>query len=161
MRTLIMGLGNPILSDDGVGIRVARELGRRIRDPHVTLREADVYGFGLLELMFGFDRVIVIDSVQTRGGNPGEFFRLTDEDLRFSAFLGSPHDTNFASALEMGRRLKLRVPREVVIYAVEAQNLTTFHEGCTPEVERSIPAVVEEILREEFHLGLKDPKASA
>jgi hydrogenase maturation protease len=160
MKTLIMGMGNPILRDDGVGIRIAEELRGRLRDPRICVKEADIYGFGLLELMFGFDRVIVIDAIRTKGGKPGDFYRLTDEDLKFCAYLSSPHDINFATALEMGRRLDLRVPREIVIYAVEGEDLTTFGEDLTPAVERAVPVVVEAILRDEFGRSGRGPGES-
>ena len=81
LKTLILGLGNPIHCDDGVGNRVAEILANKINGPEITVVETSVSGLDLLPLMTGYDRVIIIDAIQTQGGEVGKVYRLKVEDL--------------------------------------------------------------------------------
>lgn len=67
MKTLIAGLGNPILGDDGVGWVVARQLAESLgsSNPSVKVESFALAGISLMEQMVGFDRVILIDSLNT------------------------------------------------------------------------------------------------
>ena len=143
MKTLILGLGNPILSDDSVGFHVAQALMGRFDEGKVTVMESDVAGLSLLDLLLGYDRVVIVDSIQTRGGKAGHIYRLRPEDFAITRHAVSPHDVNLLTALELGNRLGLDMPGEIVIFAIEVQDVTNFSESCTPEVERAIPKVVE------------------
>ena len=103
-RTLVLGLGNSILTDDAVGLLVAREVRRRIGSA-IEIAEASVAGFDLLEAFSGYDRVIVIDSIQTPGGSPGAIYRLYPEDLPATERLTGAHEIDLATAIALGRRL--------------------------------------------------------
>ena len=89
MRTLVVGLGNPILTDEGVGICVVEELANHAKLPDVDLAEACVGGLRLLDTLAGYERVILVDAIQTRGGTPGEIYRLHPNDLKVSLHAGS------------------------------------------------------------------------
>jgi hydrogenase maturation protease len=147
--TLVLGLGNPILRDDGVGIKVAREIGRRLISSSIDVREASVAGLGLLELIQGYTKVVLIDSIQIKGGVPGEIFLLDLNDLKHTIRLSSPHDVNFATAMELGKRLGLNLPQDIRIYAVQVEDISTFGENCSPSVERAISGIAEKIIRGE------------
>lgn len=71
MKTLVLGMGNPILCDDGVGIRVARVLLEKPQLPDVTIEEFSLAGMDLLELLSGYDRAIIIDAIEADGAKPG------------------------------------------------------------------------------------------
>jgi hydrogenase maturation protease len=149
-RTILVGLGNPILTDDAVGV-VARNVYERLGpSADVQLEEASVGGLGLLDLIVGFEKVVVVDSIKTRDGKPGAIYRFTPEDLRGGPRLFSPHDMDFPSAIEMGRRLGLVVAKEIVIYAIEVADPFLVGEKLTPEIEAAVPAAVETILKEQF-----------
>ena len=148
-----MGLGNPILCDDGVGNRVADILQRKIEDPEVTVTETNAVGLGLLDVLVGYQRAIIIDAVPSREGKVGQVYRLTAEDFRLSQHLCSPHDVDFASALELGKRLGLSLPEEIIIFAVEVADITTFSESLTPEVEAVVPQVIQMVLDQLANAG--------
>jgi hydrogenase maturation protease len=149
-RTLLLGLGNPILSDDGVGIRVALAIEAELgRDTAVDVVDASVGGLGLLDLVTGYDRLIVIDSIKQRGGKPGEVYRLELSDLDRTIHSSNAHDTNFATALEFGRQCGLPIPEEIVIYAIQIHENTEFGEDLTPSVEKAIPRIVRTIMNEQ------------
>ena len=142
MKTLVLGLGNPILSDDSVGFRVIQGLKDKFNRPNLTLMESSTSGLGLLDLIAGYDRVIIIDAIKTEGGQAGKIYRLNTENLSGTCHLTSSHDINLATALELGKKLGIALPQEITIFAVEVVDVTTFSEKCTPEVEKAIPLAV-------------------
>ncbi len=141
-------MGNPLLSDDGVGLSVAAELKSRLDQSDVTIMETSVAGLSLLDLLVGYDRAIIIDAIQTVDGKAGQIYRLDPEAFDTTRRTISPHDVNFTTALEFGKKLGLPLPQEIVILAIEASDVSTFNEECTPEVKQAVPACVEMVLRE-------------
>ena len=148
MKTLVLGLGNLILSDDGAGIRVAQEVGKQLNDPQITVSETSAAGLSLLDSIVGYDKVIIIDAIQTKKGQAGQIYRMKSEDFSFAKHFSSPHQTNLVTALELGKMLGLVMPQEITIFAVEAKDIASFSEKCTPEVERAIPKAVKMVLEE-------------
>lgn len=148
MKTLILGLGNPILSDDGIGLRVARALQSKCNQPEVTVMETGMAGLGLLDLLVGYDRAIIIDGVQTAGGKAGQIYRLKPDAFNATRHTGTPHDVNFTTALELGNRLGLALPQQITIFAIEVGDIITFSERCTPKVEQMIPLAVDMVIQE-------------
>ncbi|MFC1937543.1 hydrogenase maturation protease [Chloroflexota bacterium] len=148
MRTLILGMGNPILSDDGVGIQVARMLKSRLNREDVTVMETSMAGLNLPELLEDFDRAILIDAIQTGSGEIGRIYRFGAEALDATRRASSSHGLNFSTALELGSRLGLTLPKDIAIFAIEVADVDTFGERCTSRVEEVIPAVADMIFRE-------------
>ncbi len=145
MKTLIIGIGNPILTDDGVGIRIASEIRKRCL-PDVDVMEASLSGIRLLDYIVGYDRLIMIDSIKTEAGVPGTLSRLNLEDIGGSGAPSHTHGVNLRTAIELGRGLGYEIPERVEIYAVEVEDNLTFHEGCGPEMEARIPDLTERIV---------------
>ena len=148
MKTLIIGLGNPLRGDDGVGNRVAQLLEKEIDNPEVTVTETNADGLGLLDLVSGYERVIIVDAIQTREGEVGQVYRLSLTDLGTPHYFSGTHSVDLATALELGAKLGLALPREVIIFAIEVADVSSFSEKCTPEVEKAIPEVIGLVLGE-------------
>lgn len=152
MKTLLLGMGNPILSDDAVGVRLARDLGGRLAGtPGLTvIDECSVGGLNIIEVLAGYDRVVVLDSIRTTGGSPGDWYRFTAARLRETLHLNNVHDANFATALELGRRMGTPLPPddEIHIFAVEVKDAETFSETMTPALEEAYPAYSDGIFTE-------------
>ncbi|MFB0559214.1 MAG: hydrogenase maturation protease [Dehalococcoidales bacterium] len=148
MKTLVLGLGNPILSDDSVGFRVIQGLRARFSRPGLTLMESSASGLGLLDLIIGYDRVIFIDAIQTEDGQAGKIYRLNTENLGGTCHLASSHGINLATAVELGEKLGMALPQQIIIFAIEVVDVTTFSERCTPEVEKAVPLAVSMIAEE-------------
>ncbi|OGO25376.1 MAG: hypothetical protein A2144_09465 [Chloroflexi bacterium RBG_16_50_9] len=147
-KTLILGLGNPILSDDGAGCRVAMVLKDALQGPEIDVMEAGMAGLDFLDLLAGYDRVIVIDAIQTVNGRPGRIYRLTPEALADTRHAGTPHDVNLATALELGKQLGLPLPEQFTIFAIEVEDITSFSEECTPEVMKAVAVCADMIIKE-------------
>jgi hydrogenase maturation protease len=152
MKTLILGLGNPILTDDGVGVLVAEQVRARLpEDTPIDITEVSVGGLTLMEAMIGYDRVILIDAFLSLGGKPGLVRKMSLEDLKsFSPtqHSASPHDANLITALETGQRMGLSLPEQITIYAIEVENVSDFSAQPTPSVAAAIPKVTEAVLAE-------------
>jgi hydrogenase maturation protease len=150
MKVLVLGLGNPVLTDDGVGIYVARAVAQRCSRSDITFAEASVGGLRLLEIIAGYERVVIVDAIQTANGQPGDLYRLNPSDLHVSLHVGSTHDLSLVSALALGRGLDIPLPQDeaVTIIAVEVEDITTFGETCTPRVQAVIPQVAQMVHRE-------------
>lgn len=155
-KTLIIGLGNPILTDDGVGVKVAQDLEKRVdltKYPGLTITEASAGGLRLMEVMLGYDRVILIDAYYLDPGSttPGKIHHLSLDDLRSvspTQHSTSAHDTSLVTALDAAEEMGYSIPHEFSIYAVEVENILEFSETPTPAVADAIPIVVDLILAE-------------
>lgn len=148
LKTLILGLGNPILSDDGAGPAVARELAGRLDPQEATVIEASLGGLNLLDLLVGYERVIIIDAIKTEGGRAGQIHRLDPSALMTTRYTASVHDVNLVTALELGKKIGLAMPSKIDIFAIEVADTERFSEECTPAVAAAIPTCVDMILLE-------------
>jgi hydrogenase maturation protease len=146
MKTLVLGLGNPILTDDAVGIRVAQGLEQEF--PAEDVIGTSEAGVALLDYVVGYDRLVIIDSIMTKSGKPGAVYKLGLEDLKPAMSLSSSHGVDIATAFALGEKLGFSMPKNVAIYAVEISDNTTFGEKCTQEVEERIPSIIRQIVEE-------------
>ena len=148
MRTIVVGLGNPILSDDSVGIKaaaLARELlaGR----PGVEVVEAYAGGLRLMEALAGYDRAVIVDAVKTGDAPPGTLLLFRAGEGAGTRNLLCAHDSDLETSLRVGRELGLRLPGEIDIIGIEAADVETFSEELSPGVRAALPAAVAEIVR--------------
>ncbi|HZL64937.1 MAG TPA: hydrogenase maturation protease [Thermoleophilia bacterium] len=150
--TLVLGMGNPILSDDGVGLLVADRLREGPLPDSVEVVQSEVGGLRLLELVRGFTRVIIIDALRSpaeSGRHPGEVYRYEAKDFKGGHRYGSAHSIGLDTALEIGHKLGYDMPEEVTVFAIEAEDVETFGEELSPLVaaaaERVFALVREEV----------------
>ncbi len=148
-KTLIIGLGNPILGDDGVGWVVADALKEKgVKEEIIRL---SLGGLSLMERISGYERVILIDAMQT-GQHPigtVSVFPITDLPNPFSGHSASAHDTSLLTALDTGHRLDIPLPtnKNITIVAIEAENIYSFSEELSEKVEEAVDVAVGEVLR--------------
>ena len=149
--TLVLGMGNPILSDDGVGLLVADRLREGPLPDSVEVVQSEVGGLRLLELVRGFTRVIIIDALRSpaeSGRHPGEVYRYEAKDFKGGHRYGSAHSIGLDTALEIGHKLGYDMPEEVTVFAIEAEDVETFSEELSPLVAAAAERVFE-LVREE------------
>lgn len=148
-RTLIIGLGNPILGDDGVGWRVVQEVESRFAEnkthefPPMEFKYLSLGGLSLMEHMVGYRDVMVIDSIVTGKKPMGTIYSLPLSGLpNFSSgHTTAAHDTSLQTALEVGRTIDLELPEDVWVVAVEAQNVYDFSEELSSPVKAAVNPV--------------------
>ena len=144
-RCLIVGLGNPILGDDGVGWRIADEVMRHQSrvGPHIDLDVECVAlgGLRLMERLIGYDRAIILDAIHTGRDPPGTVSRLSLDELSapVAGYSNASHDTSLRTALDVGRVLGAQLPEHVTIIAVETAREFSFSEALTPPVALAVP----------------------
>lgn len=148
MKTLVLGLGNTILSDDGVGIHIARRIKEKLSDINVI--EASAAGFRVIDEIIGYDKLILIDSIKTKNGKPGNYYKLGIEEFKTTLHHSSPHDMDMFSALELMKKHGADLPDEIVIYAIEVEDTFTYSEQCTEKVSTVIPELASLIIKEQF-----------
>jgi hydrogenase maturation protease len=147
MSTLVLGLGNPLLGDDAVGLKVAALVRERLNGaPGVDVEEEEAGGLRLMERMTGYDRVVLVDAAVT-GGTPGEIRRITPDDLPTQR-TAAAHGIDLPAALALGRELGYPMPAEVTIFAIEAESVLEFRHEMTPAVAAAVEPAVAAVLEE-------------
>jgi hydrogenase maturation protease len=142
-RTIVIGLGNPILRDDSVGLRVVRALRPRLEGlAGVEVVEDSHGGLRLMERLIGFDRAIVVDAIVS-GAPPGTLHVLTAEGPATQRS-ASAHDVDLPTALALGRKAGAKLPEaeDIFLIAIEAEDVLNFGEQLSPAVETAIPQAV-------------------
>ncbi|HEX5147966.1 MAG TPA: hydrogenase maturation protease [Candidatus Limnocylindrales bacterium] len=152
--TLVVGLGNPILGDDGVGWRVVEALGDRLADDaarraagDVELDRVAVGGLSLMERLVGYDRVVLVDAV-LGADRPGtvSIGSLAETTCRLAGHLDSAHDVPLTEALSAGRALGAHLPDDITVIGVAVRRVDVFDEALSPEVGAALDTAVDGIL---------------
>jgi len=153
---LVIGLGNPILSDDGIGWRVAEEVQKALQlGPDGNREGAEIDfdylalgGLSLMERMVGYSHAIVIDAIQTGLEPPGKVSTFLLEELPDYAQgrTTAVHETSLQTAIQVGQDLGAPLPDKIDIVTIEAEVLFDFSESLTPEVEAAIPEATRAVM---------------
>ncbi len=142
MKTLVVGLGNPILGDDGIGWQIAQQLQQLNEVPSDVMIEClAIGGISLMEALIDFDRAILIDAIVTRQVPIGRVscYKLADLPNMTSGHMSSAHDTSLVDALQLGRSLGAHLPEDISVVTIEAQKVYDFSEDMTPAVAAAVP----------------------
>jgi len=148
MKTVIIGLGNPFLTDDSVGIKVSQLLKEKICNDDIHIVEVYAGGIRLLDVLENYDKAILVDSIKTSDGKPGDVYKLRPDDLESTNNVVSLHDMNLSTALELGSMINMHLPTVFKVWGIEGLDFNNFGTVLTPEVEAAIPKVVDEIVEE-------------
>jgi hydrogenase maturation protease len=144
-RLLILGLGNDILTDDAIGLRVVHALRPELADlPAIALEETTEMGLALLDYLTGYSAAFIVDSIQTGRAQHGFIHELDACSLR-QLTGGTPHFLGVGETLALGDQLGLPMPDEVKIFAIETQDPFTLGTRMTPALEAALPEIVERI----------------
>ncbi|HDJ24166.1 MAG: hypothetical protein B5M54_01890 [Candidatus Aminicenantes bacterium 4484_214] len=150
MKTLVLGLGNELYGDDGVGIEVIHELHndpviKKLSQHHsLELKASNLTGLKLLDLIADFDVLLIIDTIKSDQPTTGKIRLLDGSELRHIPG-PSPHYVSIPQMIELGHQIGLKMPWIVKIIAVEAKNIYQLGEGLTPEMKTSIPHIVRSV----------------
>lgn len=145
-KILVLGIGNTLLGDDGVGIYVARKMREECdQKDQIEVAETGAGGLSLLDLITGYKKVIIVDAIITKKEKPGTIYKLSVEDLGTVIEPYMLHVIDLRSAVELGRMLGYHVPKDITIYAVEIKDNTVFTEGLSPDIEAVVPLVIKKI----------------
>jgi len=143
MKTLILALGNPILSDDGVGWEIADRLADSLPDVEIIKESAAT--MDLIPKLADYNQLIIIDAIQLGSAPVGTLHRFTLDDFASTIRRSCAHDINFATAFAMGKKWGYNIPADIRIYGIEVKELLQFSEGCTPQVREKLGEIAEQI----------------
>ena len=115
----VLGFGSDALMDDGIPVRIISDLAQTVHSGNIDYTTSVVGGLELLELLNGFHTVILIDTIKTTGGKPGDVYQFDPSNCRETYHLSCSHDVSFREALELGKTLGYRMPRRIIIFAIE------------------------------------------
>lgn len=139
MKTLILGMGNTLLCDDGIGIIVKRYLENKLQGVRdIDFVETSWGGFKIVDLLRGYDYTIIVDSIKTGNKPQGYIHYLKPSDLLPTLRLTSYHDINFITALKLAETLHAKVPDDIDIFAVEVENNYTISEQLSPALWKAV-----------------------
>jgi len=146
-KALILGLGNILLSDEGLGVRVVERLGESYRfPPEVQLMDGGTLGLDLLPYLEGVDHLLVIDALET-GEEPGTITRLVGDEVPASLSVKiSPHQMGLADLLAAAQ-LQGLYPQEVVLLGMQPGSLDPGLD-LSPQVEAQLDRLMDEMLIE-------------
>jgi hydrogenase maturation protease len=148
MKTLVLGMGNTLLSDDGIGIIIKRYLEHRFNDePAIDFVETSWGGFRIIDILSGYDYAVIVDSIKTASKPQGYIHCLNVSDFLPTLRLTSYHDINFATALKLAESLNIKIPADIDIFAVEVENNYTISEKIDPLLWKSIVKCSEKIVK--------------
>ncbi|MFC1750966.1 hydrogenase maturation protease [Pseudomonadota bacterium] len=147
MKTIIIGIGNPLLGDDGVGVHVAQLLQTRIQNPSITVDEAFTGGMNLLDLIKGYEKAILIDTIQRKNQKIGTVARYDLSDLP-TIHSHNPHDTSLVEAISLAKNLgDDQIPEQIIIYGIAIHHpCTEFTEEMSPSIQEAIPNIINMII---------------
>lgn len=144
-RIIILGIGNPLVRDEGVGVRVAEELSSGYEFPQgVEVQDAGTMGMTMLSTLCSADFAVVIDAVDGTGHPPGTVVTMSAEQIAPAQVLHSAHDMRFANVLEAAALIG-KAP-EARVVGVQIKQLEVGTVGLTPEVESAVPRAVAAVL---------------
>jgi hydrogenase maturation protease len=149
---LIIGLGNNILTDDGIGPRLVCDLAQMINKQNVQFDTASCGGLEIMEYIRGYEKVIFIDAIRSRDGKPGDVYYFVPSDFKETSHLSSLHDINFLTALELGNSLDMDLPDDLHIIAIEIIEDMEFSEEFTPKLEEKYRAILKNVFALVNHL---------
>ena len=142
---LVLGIGNPLMGDDGVGIRVVEMLTSQEIPPNVVVKEAGLPGWGLPSWFEGMSTVFLVDAVQM-GQTPGSWRRLETDELQIIMENNalSLHQNDLACGLALSQAMNL-LPDNLLVYGIEPANMSP-GDNLSPEVEASLPELIKNII---------------
>ncbi len=144
-KKLVLGIGNDILMDDGIGPRTVEVLKEKYPLPGVQYSTTTLGGLDIVELINGYDSVVFIDAIKTKDGVPGSVYEYTPSDFKETLHLTNLHDISFLSAIELGKELDFNIPGNIHILAVEILEDQVFGEDFTPPLQERFGQIIEEI----------------
>jgi hydrogenase maturation protease len=145
---LILGVGNLLLKDEGVGVHVVRRLMEMDLPPYVEVLDGGTAGLDLIDDIEGREKVVFVDTVRA-GGAPGSVYRMTMDDIDEGPDgLANIHDMDVPHLLKTAGVMGVEKPKEIVVIGIEPKDMESISDELSPEVAEKIPKVIEVVMKE-------------
>jgi hydrogenase maturation protease len=144
---LILGIGNILLKDEGIGVHVVNRLKEMNLPENVEVLDGGTAGLELVDFIENREKLIVIDAVKA-GDKPGTIYRLTESNLKIKPkAIMSFHEIDFLDALYLSEVMKTNKPKETVVIGIEPKDMSDGLE-LSPEIEERIPKIIDVVMKE-------------
>ena len=156
MKLALIGLGNPIVGDDGIGIKVVDFIQNTLSLPDSVevIGDVSVGGIGLVELFKGYDKIILVDSIQTGNHPKGTVVTLKPDDFASALHISDYHNMDFFTALEFCKKVHDDIPEEITILGIEIINVLEFSD----ELSKELKSKFDEIVKQVYNVILQETK---
>jgi len=148
IKVIVIGLGNPVLGDDGVGWRVAALVKEQVNNLAIEVDFLAGGGLSVMERLVGYDAAVIIDAINLGDVPVGtvRLLKLADLPNPFAGHLGSAHETSLVTAMQLGRSLGAYLPERVMIVAIESPYVYDFSEELTQDIAAVMPVAAKMVL---------------
>ena len=150
-----MGIGNTIRGDDGIGIYIAEEIKKKLvnKKNNVTVMSSETAGLNLLDLIVGYSKLIIVDSIQVSSNNElGHIFKLEVNQINSSNGHFNSHDIDLSKLFKIGKKFKIKLPKKIKIYGIGISSVKGFKQRCNPRLGKMIPDLAQGIINQELSL---------
>ncbi len=157
-KIIVLGIGNILLKDEGVGVKIVQELTDMYTFPdNVELVDGGTQGLWLMATLQKADHLIVVDAVKG-GGSPGDLYRLERDDLpKGLRIKASAHDSDLMEALNL-LELTENAPKSVTVIGVEPEDITPMGLELTPTVASKTGEMISRVIKELESHGIEPQK---
>lgn len=145
MKTLVIGLGSTIAGDDGIGIYIARRLKSKIKDKNINIIETYYSGLKLIDLIYGYDKVVIIDALKNGNTKLGEVELFDIENEEFKKTSTMLHNQNFVSNFRSLRQIQPEMPKDFKIIGVNVDNINCFNENLSSRLKKKLPEIERQV----------------
>ncbi len=144
-KTLILGLGNDILSDDAIGPKLVYQLEQELKNHGVIFKTSALGGLEIVEMIRDFSKVLIIDAIRTKDGVPGSVYHFTPDNFNETLHISSFHDVSFLTALELAKKVDFESPSSIEIIAVEIIEDLEFSNEFSPQISEKYDSIYKEV----------------
>jgi len=151
-KTLVLGLGNDLYGDDGIGISIIKQIHQNPKLEKelaaicgsVEFKPCCQTGLSLLDQIIGYQSLVIVDTIKKTNPHTGKIHILEGNELRYIPG-PSPHYVSIPQSIEIGKKLGLKVPTRIKIIAIEAKNIYNLGENLTGEMKKEIPVIIKKL----------------
>jgi len=150
-----LGIGNTIRGDDGIGIYIAEEIKKKLvnKKNNVTVISTETAGLDILDLIVGYSKLIIVDSIQVSSNNElGHIFKVEVNQINSSNSHFNSHDIDFSKLFKIGKKVGIKLPIKIKIYGIGIFFVKGFVQKCNPRLCKMIPDIAQCIINKELSL---------
>jgi hydrogenase maturation protease len=151
MKTLVLGLGNTLLKDDGIAIRIVEALQPALISHHIDVKISSLSGLALIDEILGYDRLIVVDAIQSHTHQVGDVFSIEVSDMQKAPAGASPHYIGLPSVIRYCRLYNLDFPEEIKVLGIEVEDPFTVDDNLCDKLQLEFNTIAEKVKTRILH----------
>ena len=142
-KIIVVGLGNKVLGDDGIGAYLITDLQRELNLDSLSFQISVNGGMEIIDLLNNYQKAFILDGIRTAEGNPGDIYIMDSDDYMETLHISNVHDVDFKTALKLAEKINLRMPEKITIIAVEVMEDKVFNEFLTPSLMEKYSGILQ------------------